>query len=90
MANAKRDQNYVPTLIVADQTDGVTPVNVRANPIGHGISLSNGTTGSDLTGDKFPVDGNYVPVACAVSSADGVTPVVLYATPGGGLLVDYT
>lgn len=35
MANAKRDQNNVPTLIAVSSADGVTPVLVYANPTTH-------------------------------------------------------
>ncbi len=35
MANAKRDENSVPTLIAASSTDGVTPTLVYADPSTH-------------------------------------------------------
>lgn len=35
MANASRDENFVPTLLAASSADGVTPVKVYADPTTH-------------------------------------------------------
>lgn len=88
MANAVRDDNNVPALIAALNTDGATSTRVLAEPTEHYILVHDGTTGSDLTGDIDPRDENLVPFAMAVSEVDGVTPVVLYANSSGELLVD--
>lgn len=88
---AKRDGNYVTTLIATSNADGVTPLNVSADPIGHSLDVSDGTTGSDLSENTASRDQNYVPVIMAVSSADGVTPVAVYVdSVTNKLLVDST
>ena len=90
MANAKRDENSVPTLLGTLNTDGETPTLVNADPATNLIMVSNGTSGSDLSGDIADRDGNSVPVLMAVSSADGITPVAVYVDSTGALLIDST
>jgi hypothetical protein len=87
MANAVRDDNNVPALIGALNTDGATSTRVLADPTAHYMFTKNGSGGSDLTGDIAPRDGNLIPFAMAASEVDGVTPVVLYVTADGELLV---
>lgn len=41
MADAKRDDNYVPTLIAVSSADGVTPVRVYADPTTHRLLVDN-------------------------------------------------
>jgi hypothetical protein len=45
MGNAKRDDNYVPTLIAVSNADGVTPVTLYADPTTHRLLVS-ATAGS--------------------------------------------
>jgi len=87
MANAKRDDNGVPTLIAASNSDGSTPVLVKASPTTHRLATADGSTGSDLSGDQAKRDDNGVPLLIAVSSADGLTPVPIYADPATGELL---
>lgn len=88
MTNAKRDQNNVPVLIGALNTDGKTIVSVQVSPTNNGLKISDDTTGTDYGPTNAPRDNNYVPVLLGVSSVDGVTPVVIYADSSGNLLVD--
>lgn len=98
MANAKRDQNNVPTLLGALSTDGVTPTLVKANPTNHGIKMDDNTTGTDHGTIAAARDQNFVPVLMAVSNQtitvngiayiQGVTPVEIYADSSGNLLVN--
>lgn len=90
MADAKRDDNNVPTLLGVLNTDGDTLVRVEADPTSHGLSVDDGTTGTDRGPTISPRDSNFVPVLMAVSDVDGVTPVVVYATTAGELLIDTT
>lgn len=78
MTQAGRDQNNEPTLILASGSDGVTPVQVQADPTTHGLVIDDDTTGSDHGRAIAVRDQNGVPVLMAVSSADGVTPVEVY------------
>lgn len=88
MANASRDNNNVPTLLGALNTDGITPTLVKASPTNHGLEVSDGTSGSDHGVAAAVRDQNNIPVLLAVSSADGITPVEVYADSSGNLLVD--
>jgi len=91
MANAVLDENRVPTVLLTSSTDGVTPVQLTANPTTHAVTVDDDTTGSDLSGDIASGDDNFVPVLMALSSADGVTPVAVYGDPvTGALLIDST
>jgi hypothetical protein len=86
--NAKRDQNGIPTLIAALNTDGTTIVNVRVNPTNHGLKVNDDTTGSDFGPVNALRDENSVCIGMGVSSADLVTPVPIYATSAGSLLIN--
>lgn len=88
MSNASRDENSVPTLLGALNTDGTTLVRVKANASNHSLKVSDGSTGSDHGPVNSPRDQNNIPALMAVSSADGVTPVVVYADSSGNLLID--
>lgn len=66
MAEAKRDGNYVPTLIGVSSTDGVTPVTVYVDPVTHRlyVDATGGTgtvtsiaTGTGLTGGTITTTG---------------------------------
>ena len=86
MAEAKRDNNQVPTLLGASNVDGKTPVKVCVES-DHTLCVSNGDTGSDLSDDIASRDNNGVPVLMGVSSVDGVTPTPIYADPATGSLL---
>ncbi len=98
MADASRDENNVPTLLAALNTDGVTPVRVQASPVNHGLEVSDDTIGSDHGVANAVRDANFIPVLLAVSNQtitvngisyiQGVTPVEVYADSSGNLLVD--
>ncbi len=88
MTNAYRDENSVPTLIAALNTNGTTVVRVKANPTNHGLEISDGTTGTNHGPTNALRDENSVPVLMATSSADGKTPVAVYADSSGNLLID--
>lgn len=90
MADAVRDDNSVPALIAALNTDGATATRVYAKIATNCLVVNDDTTGSDLTRDIDLRDANGVPFMMAVSEVDGVTPVVLYVNSQGELLVDST
>lgn len=90
MANAKRDQNRVPVLLGALNTNGITIVPIQANSATNALKVSNGTTGSDNGTVNAERDQNRIPVLLAVSSDDGVTPVEVYADSDGNLLTTTT
>lgn len=89
MANAKRDENNVPTLTAVLSTDGETIVNVEVNPTTHVLSVDNDGSGTDNgPSGRALRDENYVTTLIGVSSVDGVTPVAVYADADGKLLID--
>lgn len=67
-------------------TDGVTPMRVKANPTTHLLDVMDGATGTDM-GNGAVRDDNGVPVSIVVSSSDGIDPVTLYVDSSGNLLV---
>lgn len=87
MANASRDENNVPTLLAALNTDGKTLVRVRVNASNHALKVSDGSSGSDNGPTNDLRDENSIPAFMAVSSVDGKTPVVVYADSSGNLLI---
>lgn len=84
---ASRDNNNVPTMIAALNTDGVTVTRVQANPSTHNLKMSGGTTGTDNGTQNAKRDENFVPCMMAVSSSDGRTPVAVYVDSSGSILV---
>lgn len=48
MADAKRDQNLVPTLIAVSNADGVTPVLLYADPVTHRLLISSSISGAGI------------------------------------------
>lgn len=88
MANASRDQNNIPGILAALNTDGVTLTRVLADSVTHAIRVADGTTGTDHGTVSAKRDQNSVTGWMGVSSVDGVTPVPIYADSDGNLLVD--
>lgn len=98
MANASRDENGIPTLTAALNSDGATIIRIKVDANTHGLMISDNTTGSDNGPTNALRDENSVPTLLAVSSAtttvngvsyvQGITPVVVYADSSGNLLVD--
>ena len=87
MTNAYRDGNNVPTKTAVSNADGTTILRVKADPVTHGLAISDGTTGAVTTQANAPRDENGVPVMMAVSSADGVTLVPLAIDSATGKLL---
>jgi hypothetical protein len=87
MADAKRDQNYVTTLLATSNADGSTPVLIQVDPTTHALLTVDDVDGSDLSGNIASRDNNRVTVWMGVSSADGVTPTAIYADPATGELL---
>lgn len=83
-----RDDNRIPTLRAVLDTDGVTIVNITANPTTHTLSVSNGTTGTDYGVPTAQRDVDRVPALLCVSSSDYETPVEVYADSNGNLMID--
>lgn len=91
MANdAKRDPNFVTARIAVLNSDGVTVVRLAANPSTHALSVSDGTTGSNLGPANALRDGNGVPTLLATSSSNGRTPIAAYCDSTGKLLIKST
>ena len=53
MAEAKRDNNYITTLLGVSNVDGLTPVVLWADPVTHRLLIDN--SGSGLAGFETPV-----------------------------------
>jgi hypothetical protein len=90
MSRAYHDQNHVPTLLGALNTDGVTPVPIEVTASLNALNVSNGVSGTDYGTINAQRDINRVPILIGVSAADGVTPVEVYADSSGNLLVRST
>lgn len=89
MANAKRDDNNVPTLTGVLNTDGATVIPVKVNPVGNILKIDDSSDGVDNgPGPRALRDENFVTTLIGVSSDDGVTPVAVYCDSNGNLLID--
>ncbi len=90
MANASRDENFVPTLLGASSSDGITPVTIYADPTTHRL-LVNATAGvvgpvSSTDNAVARWDGTTGETiqnsAVIVSDAGALTAASLHATNG--------
>jgi len=54
MANAVRDNNYVPTILGVSSVDGVTPIPIKVNPVTHAIKVegAGGVSGPESSTDN--------------------------------------
>lgn len=87
MASAKQDKNSVKTLIATSSSDGVTPINLIADPATHVLQVSSASA-SDLLTPNARRDANSHPVIMAASSSDGTTPVAVYCDSNGQILIN--
>jgi hypothetical protein len=85
--NASRDDNRVPTMIAALQTDGKTVVPIAVNPITNALKVSDGLAGVSHSTEPAIRDENRDTGIMGVSSADGVTLIPIYADAFGNLLI---
>lgn len=83
MDDAKRDQNFVTTLLAVSSVDGITPVPVYANPITHRL-LVDIPSGSGSVTDVSVVSANGFAGTVATSTT---TPAITLSTTITGLLV---
>ena len=89
MADAKRDNNRVPTLMATLDSDGATPIRLKVNTSNsNALQADDDTTGSDNGPTDADRDANRIVVAYAVSESDGTTPVAIYANSSGHILID--
>lgn len=94
MASAKLDENGRASMVALLDSDGRTLVCVTANPSNNnGLSVDNGTTGSDNGGTYAKLDENsrpeaFAPALFALSSAGDGSLVAVYADSDGSLLID--
>jgi hypothetical protein len=87
MAQAKRDQNRVITMLALSNADGVTPYAIYADPATHRMIISS-TAGTVTARTDARRDENRIPTLLAVSQTDEITPVTLMAdATTHGLLV---
>lgn len=83
MANAQRDQNSVPTLLAVSNVDGVTPVQLYADPVTHRllVDLPGGGGGTVTSVSVVTANGFAGSVATATT-----TPAITLSTTVTGIL----
>lgn len=82
MANAKRDENNVTTLIATSSVDGITPVTLYADPITHRL-LVDSAAGSGTVTSVSVVTANGFAGSVATATT---TPVITLSTTITGIL----
>lgn len=82
MAQAKRDQNNVPTLLAVSNVDGVTPVVVYADPVTHRL-LTDTASGSGTVTSVSVVTANGFAGTVATATT---TPAITLSTTITGIL----
>ena len=84
------DENSRTTILGTLDSDGISIVQVKANPVNHALKISDGTTGVDNGNNNgvANLDHNSRPVWTALYSAEDGTLVEVYADVNGNLLVN--
>ena len=84
------DENSRTTILGTLDSDGISIVQVKVNPVNHALKISDDTTGSDNGNNNgvANLDQNSRPVWTALSSAEDGTLVEVYADVNGNLLVN--
>lgn len=90
MANAKHDENGIPTILGTLQSDGITTVNIKVNPSNNALKVVDDTTGTASTRTNAPIDENHVSAWMGVSSADMTTLIPIACDSSGNLLIQST
>ncbi len=83
MADAKRDNNYVTSLIAVSNVDGITPVVLWADPTTHRLLVDLGGAGSGTVTDVSVVSANGFAGSVATSTT---TPAITLSTTITGIL----
>jgi hypothetical protein len=83
MAEAKRDQNFVPTLIGASSVDGITPVTIYVDPVTHRLKVDLSGAGSGSVTSVSVVSANGFAGTVATPST---TPAITLTTTVTGIL----
>lgn len=93
MANAKRDDNNVPTLLAVSSSDGTTPVVVYADPSTHRLLVNNQNAGTVTSVSVVTANGISGSVATATTTP-AITLTLGAITPTsvttGSFLTGYT
>ena len=86
--NARKDENFVNSLIAVSSADGKTVIQAVANPTSHRLYLNYGDTGIDYGPKNAMKDDNDVSTLLGVSEIDAETPITAYCDTNGNLLVE--
>ena len=90
MANSKKDDNNVNTLLGTLQSDGITLVNIKINPVNGAMKVIDSSAGTYISRTNDLRDDNDVPAMLGVSSTDNKTPILVCADSNGNLLIKST
>lgn len=90
MAQASTDNNGVKTILGTLQSDGLTTIPIKVNPVTLSVKAVDGTTGTASTRATAPRDQNHHPALMGVSSADMITPIPIATDTNGNILVKST
>ena len=88
--DAKKDNNGTSTVLGVLDSDGVTPICIKVNPVNNAIKVIDDTTGTASTRKDSIKDNNGVPVLMGVSSADMKTLIPIATDINGNLLIKST
>ena len=83
MANAKRDQNSITTLIAASNVDGTTPINIYADPVTHRLLVDATGSGTGSVTSVSVVSANGLAGTVATATT---TPAITLSTSVTGVL----
>ena len=88
MAETKRDDNGVFTMMGVLNTDGSTPTRIKEDTLANRLATSDGSSGSDFGKDLAARDNSGVPVLMATDANGNL--INLYVNSSGQLLIKST
>jgi len=82
MANAKRDENFVPTLIGVSSVDGITPITVYVDPVTHRLKVDLAAGSGTVTSVSVVSANGFAGTVATATS----TPAITLSTTVTGIL----
>lgn len=91
MANAKRDENDMPTALGVSSSNSITTTLLRVDPVTNYLLVQNfGDSLSVVSASRVKIDQNDQKTKYGISSVDGTTLIPIRTDSNGRLLISYT
>jgi len=87
---SKKDNNGVASALGVLDSDGITPICIKINPVNNALKVVDDTTGTASTSTTAIKDNNGVPVLMGLDYSDMKTLIPIAVDIDGNLLIKST